>query len=434
MSPRQLAPPRSARIEAVMASPLIWQIASDLPDQDIGRPRRHPLAVHLAFGALARVYGSVRKLESDIIHGDLWPTIRTLYQQHSGGDTLPPFAPKLTVDAYKRSRQYLSGDDTFDLVVESFTSHSVSFARQIGLLLPNGPGSRTKPHPTRILFGDGTVVRPMYGKNARRQDPDAAVHTRHDGTIFGSNLVAFAARGAEPYQRVVLTVGRVDAPGGEADTALQLLRRLHPLVGDGALAVVYDGAFRGVHHHTLLTELGWILINKVHPAANTEGDRTWRTVTLGRWEHTVGKYTCGHNLVAHNGSVLEQYIDAEGNLAHSEALPRRQIRRTRSKAGFRFSLGVDVDCPRGGFTAWISPHTQPGDRTHRRPDQLRLIPPDDLQFSALYGLRNDSESINAEYKRTLYASRAATLGWRRQVLDLMSWAIASNSYAWAVHG
>jgi hypothetical protein len=234
MSPRQLAPTRTARVEAVFASPLIWQIASDLPDQEIGRPRRHPIALHLAFGALARIYGSVRKLEADIVHGDLWPSIRDLYRTHSGGDVLQPFAPKLTNDAYKRSRQYLCNDDNFDLFVESFTTHSVGLARQIGLLLPNGPGSRTNPHPTRILYGDGTVVRPLYGKTARRQDPDAAIHTRHDGPIYGNNLVAFATRGSEPYQRVILTVGRVDALSNEADTALGLLRRLHPVVGDGA--------------------------------------------------------------------------------------------------------------------------------------------------------------------------------------------------------
>ena len=44
------------------------------------------------------------------------------------------------------------------------------------------------------------------------------------------------------------------------------------------------------------------------------------------------------------------------------------------------------------------------------PDQLRLLPELDPHFQRLYGLRNDSESINRGYKRTLFADRAAARG------------------------
>jgi hypothetical protein len=64
---------------------------------------------------------------------------------------------------------------------------------------------------------------------------------------------------------------------------------------------------------------------------------------------------------------------------------------------------------------------------------MRLIPETDPHFQTLYGLRNDSEAINAAYKRTLIADRAAALGWRRQLLDLMSWAILTNTLAWHLH-
>ncbi len=57
-----------------------------------------------------------------------------------------------------------------------------------------------------------------------------------------------------------------------------------------------------------------------------------------------------------------------------------------------------------------------------------------MGFKTLYGLRNDSEAINAAYKRTLIADRAATLGWRRQLLDLASWATLTNTLAWHRHG
>ena len=107
----------------------------------------------------------------------------------------------------------------------------------------------------------------------------------------------------------------------------------------------------------------------------------------------------------------------------------RRYQRGGSK-GWRFTLGVVVECPKAPFVAWISPHRQPNERGHGRPDQLRLLPESDPHFQTLYGLRNDSESINSAYKRTLVADRASARGWRRQVLDLLSWGILTNSLAW----
>ena len=429
---RSLPPTTTAQVEAVFDSPLIWDIASDVGDRIEGRRRRYPLSLHLAYGALSRVYRSANRLDSEIIDGDLWTTIRRLHNERSD-QTIQPFAPKLTADSYRYARDYLCSHEVLPTVVDSFTRRSVEIARQVGLLDPDGPGSRTRPDPSRVIYGDGTVVRPMYGPDAGRVDPDAAIHQRHDGSIVGNNLVTFAVRGSEPHLRVVLIAGRVPEPGQEAETAVGLLRTLVPIVGDGALAVVYDGALRGVHHDAILTELGLIVINKVHPAGNVDGQRSWRTVMLGTWDHEPDGSRCVHTLAAHNGAVCETYLDHTGTLVLSNPLERRQIRRLPRSGGHRFSLGVDIPCPKQPFVAWVSPHRQPGDTGYGRPDQVRLIPPDDELFAELYGLRNDSESINGRYKNTLYARRASGLGWRRQLLDLISWAVASNSYAWALH-
>lgn len=430
---RHRPPTLDAQVQAVFESPLIWDIADMVGDRREGRRRRHPLAMHLAYGALARVYGSANRVDAEILGGQLWFELGAAYNRMSDGDRLAPYGPKLTADSYRFARDYLCSEQVMPRLVEAFTVSSVAVARRLGLLVPDGPGSRSRPDPTRVIYGDGTVIRPMYGPDAGRVDPDAAAHERHDGTVIGNNLVAFAVRGPEPHRRVVLTAGRVDEPGREADTAVDLLRGLVPHLGDGALAVVYDGALRGVHHHTILSELGLIVVNKVHPAANRDGQRTWRTVTLGQWDHTPTRRRCVHTLTAHNGAVCETYLDHAGEWVLSEPLERRQIRRSRQGNRYRFALGVDIPCPKGSFTAWVSPHPQTGEDGYGRPDQIRLIPPDDPLFADLYGLRNDSESINSHYKNTLYARRASGLGWRRQLLDLLSWAIASNSHAWAIH-
>jgi hypothetical protein len=125
-------------------------------------------------------------------------------------------------------------------------------------------------------------------------------------------------------------------------------------------------------------------------------------------------------------------LDDSGKLVLSDPLERKQVRRyaRQGGTGWRFTLGVTVPCPRESFVAWINPHPRPDDTGFGRPDQLRLVPEADPHFQTLYGLRNDSESLNSGYKRTLVVDRAAALGWRRQVLDLMSWSILTNASAW----
>lgn len=388
--------------------------------------------MHLAFGAMARLYRSSNRLDAELLSGDTWASIVERYNKgaalHPLGVEMNPYALPLLADTYRHVREHLCEDENLDAFSRSFTRHSVALAQGIGLLLPRG-GSRTRPHPSRTIYGDGTVVRPLYNRaDQGRQDPDAEEHSRHDGQIYGNDLVTIAVRGPEVHQRVILAVGRVQQRGREADEAIRLIRQVHAVAGDAIQAVVYDGAFRGVHHETLMTELGLIVVNKVHASKREEKLRTHRQVPLGEWQHEVRGRTCSHQLVASNGSVHDSRLDDGGALSLSDPLTRQQVRRfERGDGQWRFSVRVEVPCPKEKFVAWISPHACRTGQGTGRPDQLRLIPESDPHFQTLYGLRNDSESINAGYKRTLVAERAAGRGWRRQVADLTSWAILSNS-------
>lgn len=428
---RHRPPSVSAQLDALFACSLIHDIAADLAGLN-RRKRNHPLAMHLAFGAMARLYRSGNRLDAEMLCGDNWARVVERYNKgaalHPSGVEMSPNAPVLLADTYRHVRDLLARDEHLETLQLAFTHHSVALANGIGLLLPHG-GSRTRPHPSRTIYGDGTVVRPLYNRAEKgRQDPDAEEHTRHDGQIYGNDLVAIAARGPLAHQRVILAVGRVQERGREADEAIRLIRQVHAVAGDAIQAVVYDGAFRGVHHETLMTELGLIVVNKVHASKRDEERRTHRQVPLGQWTHAVRKRSCTHTLVAWNGSVFDASFDDGGALVLSEPLARKQVRRyERGAYGWRFSLGVTVTCPKEEFVAWISPHRQPSERGHGRSDQLRLVPESDPHFQTLYGLRNDSESINSSYKRTLIADRAAARGWRRQVLDFASWGILVNS-------
>jgi hypothetical protein len=437
---RHRPPTREQQLDALLACPLLYDIAADLVPL-VRRRRRHPIALHLAWGAMARLYTSANRLDAAVTNGD-WPRVIDRYNTVARARPEIPrvgrYLPPITSDTYRHARAWLTRHDVLDALLEAFTAHSVPLAQDLGLLDPDGPGSRTRPHPSRTVTGDGTILRPLYRPSAGRTDPDAGLHVRHDGRQYGNSLVTVSVRERQAHRRVILAVGRVHAPGREAATATELIRSVHNHAGDGIQAVVYDGAFRGTHHEQLMSDLGLIVVNKVHPATVDEDGEPidYRTVPLGRWTHTIDGRDCSHTLVAHNGAVHDASFDDAGTPVLSDPLERKQVRRyPRGRTGgYRFSLGVTVPCPRAPFAAWISPHPQAGETSHRRPDQLRLIPPSDDHFQTLYGLRNDSEAINAEYKRTLPWTRAAALGWRRQLLDLLSWALLNNSLAWSRHG
>jgi hypothetical protein len=382
---------------------------------------------------MARLFGSGNRLDAELAAGGLWDAVVDRYNRgakaHPHGVTFDKFAT-LYADTHRHTRDRLCQPEVFDVISDAFTAASVALAHEVGLLLASSIGSRTRPDPTCTIYGDGTVLRPMYSTPGGRTDPDAQDHHRHDGVITGTKLVHFAVRGPEPHRRIILTVDHVTDPGREADTAITAIRRIHHHGASGIAAVAYDGAMRGTHHNTLMTELGLIVINRPH----TSRAKNPRTHTLGTWTHTTPNGDCHHNLVARVGNVHDATLDDSGRTVLSDPCQRLQVRRvTRPNNDYRFTVGFTVACAAGDFTAWIAPHPRPGDTNHARGDQLRLISTHEPLFDQLYGLRNDSEAINANYKSTHIHDRAPVLGVQRQTLDLLAWSILNNATCWAHH-
>ncbi len=163
-------------------------------------------------------------------------------------------------------------------------------------------------------------------------------------------------------------------------------------------------------------------------------ERAYRIIPLGIWTHQTPNRACAHQLVIHHGNIHEAITTDDGTITNGPALEHTQIRRHRRADGtWRMNLGITLPCRHGSFTAWVNPHPQPGDRHATRPDQLRFIPEDTDELASIYGLRNDAEAINSEFKRTLIVDRAPALGWRRQLLAALSWAIHNNARAAWLH-
>lgn len=435
------------QVDAIVRCPLIHRMGNAISESQVGRPRLHPLAAHLGFGALIRVWRSGARLDAEL--PTMWPAFVAGFNdtaEELGTEPIGPRAEPIAWHHYRRGRDRMIQNDNLGLVAETFTLEALTIARGLGLLLPNGPGSLTYPHPTRTIYGDGTIVRPIYRTTrelgddpdtpGRRTDPDAADHVRHDGTVSGTNFVAVCARGPGLRERVVLRAARVPAPGQEAATALAAIADVHRLAGAGIQAVAYDGAFTGVHIEQLMTTCGLVVVNKVASAPTTAdekaaGTRNVKQYPLGVHTHRVGRRECRHNLICHDGAVHQLDLDDSGEADLSEPLRRVQVKRTRRRNGYRFTIGVEIACRHGHFTTWLSPHPRTDETHNRRPENIRLLPQADPYFQTVYGLRNDSESLNSGFKRTLLVERAMSLGWQRQLLDFYAYAILTNSVAWS---
>lgn len=339
------------QIEAVFSQTTLYRMAAVVPyRQPVGRPPLHPAWALLGYGVLARVFRSGARTEAELATPEAWPRILTIVEEvrqaypeldiPAGNAHRPP-----DWAACKNARnRYFASPDVLAMLRDTFTEAAVEQAHTLGLLDPKGTGSLCHPSPARVVYGDGTVIRPMYrppaarrsrdaatgevtvtyldgsGKEVerpqRRFDPDAADYHGHTGSVHGQNYVGLYARGDQPHQRVVLAVDRVPRPGLEADTAVSCFQRIHPLLSAGVQAFVYDGAIRGTHIDTLMTECGVLVINKVHGTggrtrAAREGEQE-RWHTLGTWEHDTKDGACSHHLAAIDGAVHEFTLDETG--------------------------------------------------------------------------------------------------------------------------
>jgi hypothetical protein len=456
------------QIAAVFTSPALYRLAAVVPaQQPVGRPALHPTWALLGYGVLARVFRSGARTEAELLSPGVWPQIlehaEAVRRAHpdldipAGHPTRPPGWA-----AWKNARnRYFTDPEILQLMQDTFTELAVEQAHAFGLLSPTGPGSLCHPDRSRVVYGDGTVIRPMYrppaarrttdaesgeaivtyldaagrriDKPTRRFDPDAADYHGHTGSVHGQNYVGLYVRGTQPHERVVLAVDRVERPGLEADTATALFKRIHPLLGKGVQALVYDGPFRGTHIDDLMISCGVLVINKVHASSKTatrkgRANPAPRWLALGTWEHDTHAGACTHQLAAVDGAVHEIGLDEAGALAVIGRLDRKQVKRPRRSTGrYHFNVAYEVPCDHGAFLAWVTPHGHAGDPDHRRADAVRVIAEGEADFAHLYGVRNDAESFNSQLKRTLLVDRAMSLGGARQLLDVLCFGLLNNA-------
>jgi hypothetical protein len=444
------------RIEALLANPELYELAELIPPAEPsggGRPRMYPDFMLVVYEALISVYGSARHVEAEISHPVVWEFIRKAVRDRHPDRAelqLPAKPMRRHHYLYGRSR-YLAQPQVFAKLAELHRRSAAEQAVTIGLLDPDGSGSFTHPDSTRLLYGDGKVVTPLYKAKPgdirvdkstgeitdKRYEPDAALHFEGTGeTAWGTKFVLMAARGPEEHSRVILDFEYVCEPGAEARTAIDCATRLAPEI-PGAQALVYDTALRGVHHQTLLRDLGIMPINRV-TAAKAGSKKARRDKKDHRQEKTVhiedkvvslpDGTTTTVRLYARGGAVGLGRLTDIGELEFVE-LRRIRTQRAQDKAGtFRWYNHYELP---GGGTVVVRLHGSPEDEARRfnRAENVRPIAPTDPDFKDLFRQRNDAESINRALEDTMYLRRAHSVGRRRQLVNLLGYALVVNSLA-----
>jgi len=72
-------------------------------------------------------------------------------------------------------------------------------------------------------------------------------------------------------------------------------------------------------------------------------------------------------------------------------------------------------------------------RRFNRTENVRPIAPPDADFKRLFRIRNDAESINRGLDDSMYLRRAHSVGHRRQLVNLLGYALMVNGLALQDH-
>lgn len=232
-------------LEALIANPALYELAAVIPAPDAaagGRPRIYPTFMILLYETLVTVYGSARQVEAELSHPDVWGFVRRKIAELHPEIALPTEPMRRHHYLYARNR-YLADPSVFERLAELHRRVAARQAKEIGLLDPDGAGSFTHPDSTRLIYGDGKVITPLYRAKPgdqsvdkrtgeikpKRFEPDAALHFEGTGeTAWGTKFVLVAARGPAEHSRMILDVEFVMDPGAEAHTVVGCITRLAP--------------------------------------------------------------------------------------------------------------------------------------------------------------------------------------------------------------
>ena len=433
------------RIDALLANPELYELADAVPDADPragGRPRHYPAYMWLLFDALLSVYGSARRVEAELAHPIVWGHLRQLIRTRFPDDPehwLPAQPMRRHHYLYGRTR-YLTdpevlaelGDDPPTLTPPTRPEHS-------GCSTPTVRGSWTHPdlvpHAPRRRQGHHSALpsppRRHQARQGHRRTPPRPRRTRRRPALrrHRRDRVGHQVGPRRRPQRPTSTAGSSSTSTGSPPPAakptppMDCFDRAPTAHCPGAQGVIYDTALRGVHHQTLLRDLGWLSDQQGH---RRQGRRQGQPRRKARASASRSRPTSktGPSPLPDGPSTTISLFAAGRRHRHRRTHRHRQTTLRSELARVRTHRNADkrqvplvqrLPTPRPATAAARSPSgstatttTRSGSSTAPRTSGPSRRPTP--TSSALYRRRNDAESINRALDDTLWLRRAHTVG------------------------
>jgi len=463
---REAAGSQIARLRAIAADPHVHALAAAVSEANTrdhqvgGRPADYPDWCLLVFGASVRVFGSASATARAFAERSVWGEVIAAAATVIGKDAAEMIAvagPSRDHWGYFVKRRLHRA--ALERLVALQRDLAVERAREVGLLDPQAAYSAGNYRRDHVVGLDGKVfssplrnletervdkatgeLRPVRQDTARQRYGEGGV----DGIVWGTKFAIASVRSPLANHRVILGIAHFDSntTGGEGrvftDLAVDLAGR-----AAGIQAFTADGAWRGTHLNQIQTTTGR---GVVAPPRRRTG-RNGGIVTGGHghaaqplpWSRRRQQREAGcggHQLWAAAGTLFEQTITVDGEPLFRE-LTRHQTKRdtTRHKDGgtrHQFYAHYTLPCPGNPDHDWWEPLLATADDAEsgfNRCEYLRVVPTTGEQHRRLYGMRQDTESLNAQLERAFYGQRLPAWGVHNQTAVVLLAAQAENSWA-----
>lgn len=456
-----------ARVRAIAADPHVYQLATaveeanSFPKSHGGRPRHYPDWCLVIYGACIRIFGSAsatgRVLQDPYVWNMIRGEARNVLEPKSVAG-LPATGPTRDHWAYFMRARF--DPDLIATATKLQRDLGVQRARDLGLLsepdrVPVGSYKRENvvgidgkvfSSPVRTLETERVnrrtgELRPVREDPARERYGEGGV----EGIVWGTKFAIASVRSPAANQRVILGIQhfKSSTTGGEGQVFAHLAAELAAR-SPGIHAFTVDGAWRGKHLKEVQACTGCGVITPPrHQAAKrggiTVGRRSYAAQPLP-WSPRRAKREAacgGHQLWAAAGTLFEQVIDVEGNSTfvelHRHQTKRDVTRRADGTQAHQFYARYTLPCPRTGATHdwWepLLPVASDEANKFNRCEYLRIVPALSPEHQRLYGMRQDTESLNAQLERAFYGQRIPAWGVHNQTVIVLLAAIAENSWA-----
>jgi len=420
--------------EIYASSAALWDIANEyeevLRDQHkVGRNRECKVADMLVYQLLESDLFSSRKVERFLHDKRNWKVIVDAAKKSW------PDNPERRLSAEPPTRfQFMRLRDALYKKIPGFHDDhrnkvrmaAVEAARHIGC--GQAKDSITHPSKQNMIMGDATWEPSHFNGVANRtyineetgeilegrSDPDA-VPSHSEGSLPGNFLVSALVRTEHPHERIILDSQYKPAGIGDGtvftDMAFNLFEPLGMVRG-----VIYDMALKVADQDRVGLTGRHVLCKVPH----TKSDKL-RSEVLGECRFKTGGKTFTEIVTAIDGCPTIIVANADGEKIVMP-LTRKQtkLRDTTMYNSFEIPDHPLVPLSKRRATTMIRAFSSHGDLAANkpRPRYLRSIPLNDPDFTRLYGLREDTESMHNDYKSKLVNRRARTVGLDRRQMDI----------------